>query len=582
MVNDESFPAEGRKSRKPSRRASKKNSANLVIDPVTRIEGHLRIEAVVERGKVVDVRSSAQLFRGLEIILQGRDPRDAQHFTQRSCGVCTYVHALASTRCVENAVGMAAELPHNATIIRNLVLATQFMHDHIVHFYHLHALDFVDVSSVINANVGKTRELAAAIARIVRANPVIVSSRDELEKTQDTIRSIIDSGRLGIFTNAYFLGGHPAYYLPPEVNLLATDHYLKALHLQVKAARAMAVWGAKNPHTQFTVVGGVTCYEGLTDKYIYDFLGLYEEIKNFILDCYIPDLLALGGFYKDWCSIGGTTNFMSFGEFPVPGGEADINSRYIKPGIIFNRNLAKVRAFDPNRVKEHVTHSWYRDSFPQHPFEGVTDPMYTSQDDRTKYSWMKAPRYDGKAVETGPLATCLINYGLGHPEIVKYVDFCLKSLGVGAAALFSTLGRTAARGIECLVTCLKVEDWVNDLRENVTRGNFDICKDWNMPSEAQGVGFVNAPRGGLSHWMQMRGGKIDNFQLVVPSTWNLGPRCDDNIPGPMEEALLGTPVADTERPVEILRTVHSFDPCIACGVHLVNNATGNINKFKVL
>lgn len=559
-----------------------KGNPNVVVDPVTRIEGHLRVEAVVEDGKIVDVRSSSQLFRGLEIILKGRDPRDAQHFTQRSCGVCTYVHALASIRCVDNAVGVDKELPRNATIIRNLVLASQFMHDHIVHFYHLHALDFVDVEGCARADVGKAAELAQAVSKKVRQNPVIVSSKADLQKTKDTVIDIVKSGRLGIFTNAYFLGGHPAYKLPDEVNLLATDHYLKALHMQVKAARAMAVWGAKNPHTQFTVMGGVTCYEGLTDKYINDFLALYEEIKNFVLDCYIPDLLAVASFYKDWAAIGGTTNFMSFGEFPAPGGEADLNSRYVKPGVIYDRKIGDVEAFDPTKIEEHVKYSWYKDDSPKHPYEGVTDPMYTSLTD-DKYSWMKAPRYDGKSVEVGPLATCLVNYGLGQPEFKKYVDFVLKDLGVGAEALFSTLGRTGARGIECLIVTLKTAEWVQMLKDNVAKGDMDICKDWDMPKEAQGVGFVNAPRGGLSHWIDIKDSKIDNFQLVVPSTWNIGPRCDGGVPGALEEALLdNTPIADPERPVEILRTVHSYDPCIACGVHVIDNKTGKVQKFKVL
>ncbi|MBG0791237.1 MAG: nickel-dependent hydrogenase large subunit [Desulfovibrionaceae bacterium] len=556
---------------------------DVVVDPVTRIEGHLRIEAVVENGKIIDVRSSSQLFRGLEIILKGRDPRDAQHFTQRSCGVCTYTHALASTRAVDNAVGVDKELPHNATIIRNLVMAAQFMHDHIVHFYHLHALDFVDVADCLNADVAKAADLAAAVAKTVRPDPKIVSTKEDLQKTKDTVKGIVDSGRLGIFTNAYFLGGHPSYVLPAEVNLLATNHYLNALHLQVKAARAMAVWGAKNPHTQFTVMGGVTCYEGLTDKYINDFLGLYADIMDFILDCYIPDLIAVAGFYKDWAAIGGTTNFLTFGEFPAQGGEADLNSRYVKPGVIFNRDIGNVMAYDPSMIEEHVKHSWYKDGAPKHPYAGVTDPMYTSLDDKTKYSWMKAPRYDGKATEVGPLATCLVNYGLGQPEFVKYVNFVLEKLGVGPSALFSTLGRTGARGIECLVIALKTAEWVNDLKENVAKGKIDICKDWDMPAEAQGVGYVNAPRGGLSHWINIKNSKIENFQLVVPSTWNLGPRCDKDIPGPTEEALLdNTPIADPERPVEILRTVHSYDPCIACGVHVIDNKTGNVKKFRVL
>jgi [NiFe] hydrogenase large subunit len=556
----------------------------VVVDPVIRIEGHLRVEAIVEDGKIIDVKSSSQLFRGLEIILKGRDPRDAQHFTQRSCGVCTYVHALASTRAVDNAVGVDKVLPHNATIIRNLVMAAQFMHDHIVHFYHLHALDWVNVANALNADVSKATELAKAVAGTVRT-PKTFSSKEDLQKTKDTVQGIVDSGRLGIFTNAYFLkpGGHDAYKLPAEVDLIATCHYLKALHLQVKAARMMAVYGAKNPHTQFTVMGGVTCYEGLTDKYINDFLGLYEEVKDFILDYYIPDLIAVAGFYKDWAAIGGTTNFLSFGEFPAQGGEADLNSRYIKPGVIYDRKIGNVKAFDPEKIEEHVKHSWYKPGDPKHPYEGVTEPQYTSLDDNERYSWMKAPRYDGRSIEVGPLAHCLVNFGLGQPEFVKYVNFVLDKLEVGPDALFSTLGRTGARGIECLIIALKTAEWVEDLKENVAKGKVDICKDWDMPESAMGVGFVNAPRGALSHWLDIKGGKIDNFQLVVPSTWNLGPRCDNDLASPVEEALMdNTPIFDPERPVEILRTVHSYDPCIACGVHVIDNKTGNVQKFKIL
>ncbi|GAB7023758.1 nickel-dependent hydrogenase large subunit [Salidesulfovibrio brasiliensis] len=557
----------------------------VIVDPVTRIEGHLRVEAVVDNGKIVDVRSSSQLFRGLEIILKGRDPRDAQHFTQRSCGVCTYVHALGSIRCVDNAVGVDKVLPHNATIIRNLVLASQFMHDHIVHFYHLHALDFVNVANVLNADVKTAAEMANANYKMVKKDSSRVTTPEDLQKVKDTIKGIIDSGRLGIFNNAYFLkpGGHPAYKLTPEVDLIATAHYLEGLHLQVKAARMMAVYGAKNPHTQFTVMGGVTCYEGLQDETIQTFLDIYAEVKDFILECYIPDLITVASFYKDWASIGGTTNFMSFGEFPQQGGEADLDSRYIKPGVIYDRKITNVKAFDPAKIEEHVKHSWYKEGTPKHPYEGVTEPMYTSLDDPQRYSWMKAPRYEGKSTEVGPLATALVNYGLGHPEFVKYVDFVLGALGVGPEALFSTLGRTAARGIECLIITLKTAEWVEDLKANVAAGKVDICKDWDMPKEAEGVGFVNAPRGGLSHWIKIKDSKIDNFQLVVPSTWNIGPRCDQDIPGPLEEALLdNTPIADPERPVEILRTVHSYDPCIACGVHVIDNQTGNVAKFRIL
>jgi [NiFe] hydrogenase large subunit len=545
----------------------------IIVDPVTRIEGHLKIEVEVDQGKVTNVWSSSQLFRGLELILKGRDPRDAQHFTQRSCGVCTYTHALASTRCVDNAVGVDKNLPDNARLIRNLVLAAQFLHDHIVHFYHLHALDWVDVTAALTADPKKAASIANSISpRQTKA--------EDLKAVQDKVKGLVESGQLGIFTNAYFLGGHDAYYLPAEVNLIATAHYLEALHLQVKAARAMAVFGAKNPHTQFTVAGGVTCYESLTNERISEFVGLFEETKKFIDECYIPDLLAVASYYKDWAAIGGTTNFMSFGEFPAV--ESDINSRWLPPGVIYNRNIGQVDAFDPKLIVEHVRHSWHQGDKAHHPYQGVTEPQYTAYEDRDRYSWMKAPRYNSQSVETGPLATVLVAYGKGHPEVKKTVDYVLSYLGVGPAALFSTLGRTAARGIETKVIADKLMDWVNELVENVKSGNTKIYQDWKMPDEAEGVGFVNAPRGGLSHWIKIKGGKIENFQLVVPSTWNLGPRCAEGKLSAVEEALMGTPIADAERPVEILRTVHSYDPCIACGVHVIDAKTNKVRKFKIL
>jgi [NiFe] hydrogenase large subunit len=546
-------------------------TGQVVVDPVTRIEGHLRIEVEVENGVVTNAWSSGQLFRGLEMILKGRDPRDAHHFTQRACGVCTYVHTLASVRCVDNAVGV--HIPENATLIRNLVMAAQFLHDHVVHFYQLHALDWVDVVSALSADPVK----AAKIANNISPRPTKAS---DLKAVQDKVKALVDSGQLGIFTNAYFLGGHPAYYLPPEVNLIATSHYLEALRLQVKAARAMAVFGGKNPHPQFAVVGGVTCHESLTMDRIAEFTALYRETKKFIDEVYIPDLLAVASYYKDWTGIGGTRNFLSFGEFPTD--EYDMNSRFVPPGAIFDRNLAGVESFYPDMVTEHIRHSWYKGDKAHHPYNGVTDPKYTEMHGDERYSWMKAPRYQEKPMETGPLASCLVAYAKGHPETKALVNTVLNHLGADASALFSTLGRTAARGIETSIIAGKMGDWVDQLADNAMSGKDQIYQDWEMPDEAMGVGFVNAPRGGLSHWVRIKGGKIENYQLVVPSTWNLGPRDAAGQLSPVEEALIGTPVADPKRPVELLRTVHSYDPCIACAVHVIDSRTNEVHKFKVM
>jgi len=548
----------------------------VIVDPVTRIEGHLRIMVEVENGKIKDAWSSSQLFRGLEIILKGRDPRDAQHFTQRACGVCTYVHALASTRCVDNAVKV--NIPANARMMRNLVMAAQYLHDHIVHFYHLHALDWVDVTNALKADPQKAAKLAANIAPARPGN-----SAESLKAVQDRLKAFVETGQLGIFTNAYFLGGHDAYYLPPEVDLIATAHYLEALHLQVKAARGMAVFGGKNPHTQFTIVGGCTNYDAMTPDRIAEFTALWKETKQFVDEVYIPDLLAVAGFYKDWGGIGGTTNFMSFGEFPtnVQDTAKYMESCYFPAGVMMNRDLKKIDKVDLKAITEHVKYSWYKGDQAHHPYEGVTDPQYTKLDDKDRYSWMKAPRYNGKAMEVGPLARVLIAYAKGHKETKALVDTVLKKLGIPATALFSTLGRTAARGIETAIIAEKMDGWIKEYAANIKKGDSNLAAKWEMPAEAEGVGLVDAPRGALSHWIKIKDKKIDNFQLVVPSTWNLGPRCAAGAVSPVEEALIGTPIADPKRPVEILRTVHAFDPCIACGVHVIEPNSNEVLKFRI-
>ena len=542
----------------------------VVIDPLTRIEGHLRIEVEVQNGRVKDARSVGTLFRGLETILVGRDPRDVQHFTQRTCGVCTYTHALCSTRALEDAIKV--EIPKNATYIRNLVLGMQYLHDHIVHFYHLHALDFVDVTSALQADPVKAAKLCSSIS----PRP---TSADDLKAVQAKLKAFVESGQLGPFTNAYFLGGHPAYYLDPEANLIATAHYLEALRLQVKAARAMAVFGAKNPHTQFLVAGGVTCYESLTPERINEFEGLYKEVNDFVNQVYIPDLLLVGGAYKDWTKIGGTTNFMTFGEFP--GDECKLETRWLKPGVLFDRKL-EVLPFDPSKIEEHVRHSWYAGDKAHKPFQGVTEPRFTFMGDKDRYSWMKAPRYDGRAVETGPLAQILVAYLSGNGDVKPVVDTVLQTLNLTPADLFSTLGRTAARGIETAVIAKKTGELLEAYKANVASGDKKIVENCEVPDKGEGVGFVNAPRGGLSHWLVIENKKVANFQLVVPSTWNLGPRCANGIPSAVEEALMDTPIADPKRPVEILRTVHSFDPCIACAVHVIDGRTNEVSKFTIL
>lgn len=542
----------------------------VVIDPITRIEGHLRIEVEVANGKVANAWSSSTLFRGLELILQGRDPRDAYLFTQRACGVCTYVHGLASVRCVDDAIKV--KIPDNARIIRNLLLGAQYLHDHMVHFYHLHALDWVDVVSALKADPKKTAELANSV------NPAGPGGANTFKTVQARLKKFVDSGQLGIFANGYW--GHPAYKLTPEANLLATAHYLEALRQQARTARMHAVFGGKNPHIQSLVVGGVTCATDLTADRIAEFRFLLKETMDFIDNVYIPDVVAVGGFYKDWGKIGGTTNFLVYGDFPQSDKEPE--SFMLPRGAIFKRNVGQVQPVDIGLVAEHVKHSWYEGDKALHPIEGETKPKFDKMDTDNRYSWMKAPRYKGEPMEVGPLARVLVAYGKGHAETRKAVDDLLKKLTLPKEALFSTLGRTAARALEAKIIGDAMDGWIDQLVGNIKKGDTRIYQGYEMPAEAMGAGLNDVPRGALGHWVHIDDGKIRNFQLVVPSTWNLGPRCAAEKRSPVEEALIGTPVVDPKRPVEILRTVHSFDPCIACGVHVIDPQTNEVYKFKVV
>lgn len=542
----------------------------ITIDPITRIEGHLRIEVEVEGGKVKDAWSSGQMFRGIEMILQGRDPRDAQHFVQRSCGVCTYIHALASVRAVEDAVGV--KIPNNARLIRNLLHGAQVQHDHLIHFYHLHALDWVDVVDALGADPAKTAKLSE------NSNNGEWGGTAYFKDVQARLKTFVDSGQLGPLNNAYW--GHSAYKLPPEGNLMATAHYLEALRLQSRTARMHAIWGAKNPHIQTLVTGGVTPVKDLTPDRIAQFLYLWKETQEFIEKVYIPDLLTVASFYKDWAAIGGTTNFLAYGDFPSSDKEPD--SLFLPRGAIMKRDLKKLLAVDEKKITEDVTHAWYEKGDAKHPYEGETKPQHGKYDTAGKYTWLKAPRYNGESCEVGPLARALVGYATGHKEMKATVDHVLKTLGVGAGALFSTLGRTAARGINALVIGKAMEGWIMELVDNLKKGDTKTYQSWDWPKgEAMGCGWNDVPRGSLGHWIRIKDKKIANYQYVVPSTWNLGPRCAKGKLGPVEEALIGTPIADPKRPVEVLRTVHSFDPCIACAVHVIDPDSNEVYKVRV-
>ncbi len=565
----------------------------VVVDPISRIEGHLRIEVQAENGRIADSWASSTQFRGIELVMQGRDPRDAWAYTQRICGVCTVVHAVASCRAVEDALDI--RIPANANIIRNLVHGMQFVQDHVIHFYHLHALDWVDVVSALSANPDGTARIARQVS------PWPNNSATYFKEVQDRVKTFVSGGQLGIFTNGYW--GHPAYKLPPEVNLLAVAHYLEALDWQRDVIRLHTVFGGKNPHPNF-LVGGMASAINLNDtatinaERLTDIADMIRRARRFVEEVYWPDLVAIAGFYKDWAAIGGgVRNYMSVGEFP----EADVrdtDSLYLPRGIILDNNLNEVLPYDHEKVKEYVTHSWYEyaggDEASLHPWQGETkvkytgpEPPWTFLQDEAKYTWMKAPRYEDRPMQVGPLPRMLVAYASGHEEARALVGEVLGRLQVGPAALFSTLGRTAARGIETVMLARRMQKWYDDLIARIKGGDTTtFSRDkWDpdtWPATAQGYGYLDAPRGALGHWVQIDNGAISRYQCVVPSTWNCSPRDARGQMGPYEAALVDNhPLVDPERPIEILRTIHSFDPCMACGVHVLDATGAVVTEVKV-
>jgi hydrogenase large subunit len=555
-------------------------SERIVVDPVTRIEGHLRIEAEVKDGKIIDAWSAGTMVRGLEIILKGRDPRDAWAFAERVCGVCTTVHALASVRSVEDALDI--KIPPNAELIRNIMFCTQYIHDHVVHFYHLHALDWVDVVSALKADPVATSQLAQKLSKFSKSSP------NYFADLQKRLIKFVESGQLGIFANGYW--GHPAYKLPPEANLMAVAHYLEALEWQKEIVKVHAIFGGKNPHPNY-LVGGAPCSINLDEANAINaerlaFVGqALQRGLEFVEQVYIPDVLAVAPFYLDWAGIGGgLENYLCYGDLPT-NGFADIGSFKFPRGAILGRDLSKVHEVDPKDdtgVQEFIDHSWYEYSGEggKHPWQGETKlkysgpkPPYEHLDVDAKYSWLKTPRWKGHAMEVGPLARMLVGYASGHPEIKDAVTEALAALNAPPAALFSTLGRTAARAIESKLAARWGLEFFDQLIANVKAGDTrTFTKErWEpstWPSEARGVGCSEAPRGALAHWLVIKDRKIENYQLVVPSTWNASPRDGKGQRSAYEASLIGTPVHDPQQPLEIIRTIHSFDPCLACAVHL--------------
>jgi hydrogenase large subunit len=569
-------------------------ASRIVVDPITRIEGHLRIEAEVKDGKIVDAYSSGTMVRGFELILKGRDPRDAWAFTERACGVCTTVHALASVRAVEDALDIT--VPPNAELVRNLMFCAQYMQDHVVHFYHLHALDWVDVVSALKADPQKTSAIAQSISNWPKSSPKYFAD------VQKRLTAFVNSGQLGIFANGYW--GHAAYRLPAEVNLLGTAHYLEALEWQKEIVKIHTIFGGKNPHPNY-LVGGAPCAVNIDDSNALNaerlaYVGtLLQEASEFIEKVYLPDLLAVASFYKDWGGIGGgLSNYLAFGDLPVHGYRNVADFKFPR-GAILNRDLSKIHEVDgknAEQVQEFISHSWYdystgNDSG-KHPWVGETklnytgpQPPYEFLNIEGKYSWLKTPRWKGNPMEVGPLARLLVAYGSGREEVKEIVNSTLKALDVPVAALFSTLGRTAARGLETKLISGWAREFYNQLLANIKNGDtrmFDNSK-WlpeTWPKETKGVGLSEAPRGALAHWIVIKEGKIDNYQLVVPSTWNASPRDAKGQRSAYEAALIGTPVKNPDQPLEILRTIHSFDPCIACAVHLYDEKGRYIHQVS--
>ncbi|HRZ01292.1 MAG TPA: nickel-dependent hydrogenase large subunit [Burkholderiaceae bacterium] len=580
----------------------------VVVDPVTRIEGHLRIQAVLDNKNVItDAMSTGTMWRGLEVILKGRDPRDAWAFVERICGVCTGIHALAAVRAVEDAIGI--KIPKNANIIRNLMNATLYAQDHLTHFYQLHGLDWIDVVSALKADPKRTSEIQQSISNHPMSSPAYF--RD----VQNRLKKFVESGQLGIFANAYW--GNPAYKLPPEVNLLGTVHYLEALDFQKEIVKIHTILGGKNPHPNY-LVGGVpvpinvdetgSASVMVSQVYLNYIRDIAKNSIAFIDQVYLPDLLAIAGFYKDWGKIGGglsSKNIMCYGDFPEIANDWSSKSLAMPNGIILNGNLKEIQEVDlraPDQIQEWVTHSWYKypdEAVGLHPWDGVTDQNFKlgkgTEGTKTniqwlgaeeKYSWIKAPRWKGNAVEVGPLARYVLAYAKGIPEFKEPLEKSLKQLDLPVAAVFSTLGRTLARGLEASWAAHKMLQYVDELTANIKAGdtataNVEKWEPSTWPTQCKGVGYCEAPRGALGHWVKIRDTRIDTWQAVVPTTWNASPRDPKGQMGAYEASLLGTPMAVPDQPLEILRTIHSFDPCLACATHVISPEGEEIVKVQV-
>lgn len=566
-------------------------SKRIVVDPITRIEGHLRVEVIVDDNNVVtEAYSSSTLWRGIETILKGRDPRDAGFFTQRICGVCTYQHYKAGIEAVEDALKINP--PLNAKLVRSLMSSALFMHDHTVHFYQLHGLDWVDVVSALSADPHK-----AAVEAFKYTDSPIACGQDDLVEVQKKVAKFVKKGHLGPFANAYW--GNKTYKFTPEQNLIALSHYLKALEMQRIAAQMMAIFGAKQPHPQSLTVGGVTCIMDLQDPArMGEYLTKFKEMADFIDRAYYADVVMAASAYGDESSVNagmGTPNLMTGKGFLL-----DKDKYLFDSGIILNGDISKVYPIDESKITEEATHSWYADDEALHPYDGKTNPKYTGFkeaqtlnghgkmvmtkviQENGKYSWVKSPRYDGKPMQVGPLATIVVNYAKGNQKVVKAVDQFLKDTGLPTKALFSTLGRTAARMLEAKIVADNGLETFNSLINNLKIDD-STCTTYRIDKnkEYKGRFIGEAPRGMLSHWIRIKNGVIENYQAVVPTTWNASPKDANKARGPYEESLIGLKISDLAQPLEIIRIIHSFDPCMACSVHVMDVKRNELSNYKI-
>ena len=493
-------------------------SEKIKIDPITRIEGHLAIEAVIDDGVVKEAKSAGTLFRGFEIILQGRDPRDANRLTQRICGVCPTAHATASALCLDDAFGLTDKIPDNAKLIRALVFGSNFLQSHILHFYHLAALDYVDAAGAVG-------DTAPFVPR---------------------------------YEGDYRVSG--------EANAELVNHYLKALDIRRKCQEMLAIFGGKMPHNVGIVPGGVT--EKPTEDKITNFLWRLKEIKEFIENVYIPDVIAVAKIYDDYFGIGkGCGRLLAYGGFDLPTG------KLFKAGVI-SPDL-QLEPFAKENITEDLKHSWYADAASgKNPAQGETQPDIKKKE---AYSFLKSPRYKGQVCELGPLARMVSNYVQGDAITKELVDSVLGEFSAGVDALYSVLGRHAARAIEAKLVANAMVDWLTSLKPDEP-----TIVESEIPEKGEGAGLTEAPRGGVGHWITIKDKKIERYQVIAPTAWNASPKDDKDQPGAVEQAIIGTKVKDKDNPFELVRIVRAFDPCLACSVHLLDARGSELGVFRVV